>query len=448
MATVNSLRLLTTVGAGDYAPTRYRLSDESGAADEWELETQFCSVSLAARFKPKEVVVFATQKAREKWLDGPEGTTAGSQLKSQLDQACPQVDLQVVNIPDGSSEDEIWQIFEVLTKALQPNDRIVLDITHGFRSLPLLLVLAAVFLRVAKRVKLEGIYYGAWESRDRDQNVSPVFNLTPFISLLDFAGATEFFLATGNAKLLADLLVRIIKPINQALPDKRLYDDLRTYSDSLVHFSTAYQLAQPLEVSQTAGKVKEFDSRSDFELISIEAHSISAYLLVLDRVRQAIEPLTTGDESVCTRDSLAAQYALIRTYIRHGQELHAITLAREWLVSLACYSAIVHHKQKVDWLNTKDRTQIGRDLMNMTNAKHSTVEIFVHYSEDIALQSLARCYENVCRLRNKTAHCGMMSSDDEDSEISLSNLIISIRKVCDGDLVTVAKQYDVEARRV
>lgn len=45
-----------------------------------------------------------------------------------------------------------------------------LDITHGFRYLPMLALLSVMHLRVVRAVQIQGIYYGAY---DPDTGAAP-----------------------------------------------------------------------------------------------------------------------------------------------------------------------------------------------------------------------------------------------------------------------------------
>src|SRR5262245_33553581 len=51
-------------------------------------------------------------------------------------------------------EEELWEIFETLTSCLSQGDEIILDITHTFRSIPILVLLAVAFLRTAGSVNV------------------------------------------------------------------------------------------------------------------------------------------------------------------------------------------------------------------------------------------------------------------------------------------------------
>jgi CRISPR-associated DxTHG motif protein len=108
-----------------------------------------------------------------------------------------------VDIPDGKSEEELWEIFEAISKAVQEGDEIVFDITHGFRSLPMIALLTIAYLKQVKGVKVQHVVYGVYE---RDNPMAPILDLTPFADLLDWLAAAKMFTATGDSSELGRLI--------------------------------------------------------------------------------------------------------------------------------------------------------------------------------------------------------------------------------------------------
>ena len=116
---------------------------------------------------------------------------------------------------------------------LEENDEIILDITHAFRSIPLLIFIVAAYLRQVKNVKLKHIIYGAFEARDTETDQTPIFDLTPFVELLDWMNAVNIFQNSGDARPIARLNVQ------------------RDIADALTNLSNSLLTNRPLE-AQTA----------------------------------------------------------------------------------------------------------------------------------------------------------------------------------------------------
>jgi CRISPR-associated DxTHG motif protein len=117
-----------------------------------------------------------------------------------------------VEIPIGENSVEMWQIFEAITDKVNEHDTVIFDITHSLRSIPFLVFLAAAFLKSAKQVTLEAIYYGALElQKDARGNPrpAPVIELSEFVSLIDWLNASNYFVNSGNTAPLTALLRQV-----------------------------------------------------------------------------------------------------------------------------------------------------------------------------------------------------------------------------------------------
>lgn len=172
--------------------------------------------------KDDRILIFTTQDAYLKnWRDnGHEDNQPG--LESRLKALSLAASFEQVNIPEGKTIEEIWQIFQILYEHLKQGDRVICDITHAFRSLPMLVVAVLGYARTMKQVTTEGIYYGAFDVLGRpdqarnmplEQRRAPIFDLTPFAALLDWTTAIDRFLAAGDATLAQDLAVREVRPL-------------------------------------------------------------------------------------------------------------------------------------------------------------------------------------------------------------------------------------------
>jgi hypothetical protein len=231
--------------------------------------------------------------------------------------------LTITEIPESQSENALWGIFDALTEVVEEGDRVVFDITNSFRYIPFLTFLAAAYLRTARRIKVEAVLYGAFEARDRDTHDTPVFNLTPFVQLLDWLTATNQFIYTGDAKYLA----RLLSDAGHAQRSRAL----GTTGRKLRELSLAMMLCRPLEVMETAGDLDTALADAQADLASYAR----PFELLADRIREEYadhalaEP--TADENVA--ESLRQQVALINWYLDNNQAIQAMTLAREWLIT-------------------------------------------------------------------------------------------------------------------
>jgi len=168
------------------------------------------------------LLIFTTPDAYQKnWRDnGHQDGQPGLERRLKGLGLAPQI--RRVEVPEGKTIREIWQIFQILYEHLRAEDRVVCDITHGFRSLPMLVLAVLGYARTLKKVVPEGIYYGALEALGtpaeikrmpvKDRRV-PLFDLTAFAVLLDWTTAVDRFLAAGDASQARELAEKEVKPL-------------------------------------------------------------------------------------------------------------------------------------------------------------------------------------------------------------------------------------------
>jgi CRISPR-associated Csx2 family protein len=189
------------------------------------------------------ILVFLTKKAEEKnWHDNGhlDRETKKPQELEGLETRLKNLQLDVpietmTNIPTGSNTDEIKQIFEQIIRAVDDKDEVYFDITHGFRSLPMLALIALNYLRVRKKITIKGVFYGAFEvikEKHPGKNIdmiptedrnAPIFDLMPFIQLFDWTNATDNFIEYGDARSLQKLISLDTTPLLTISKGKDLY---------------------------------------------------------------------------------------------------------------------------------------------------------------------------------------------------------------------------------
>jgi len=96
------------------------------------------------------------------------------------------------------------QVLRGLAAHLRPRDRVVMDITHAFRHLPMLALVAARYLTRTQNVEVAEIYYGALEMTE--SGVTPVLQLTGMLRMLDWVDALSAFEKGGDYGSFAPLL--------------------------------------------------------------------------------------------------------------------------------------------------------------------------------------------------------------------------------------------------
>lgn len=126
----------------------------------------------------------------------------------------------VTNIPEGKNEKEIWQIFKTIHDLIKDDDELYFDITHGYRYLPMLVVVLGNYSKFLEKAKVMHILYGNYEGRDRDENGnfitparSPIVDLQSFSTLQDWTYAVADFINNGNADRMSTLTYDVSAPL-------------------------------------------------------------------------------------------------------------------------------------------------------------------------------------------------------------------------------------------
>lgn len=200
--------LITFLGTGRYNEAVYR-------HEAREARAPYFARAAAELFHVRRIVVLATEVA---WRSHGQG----------LRHACgdlPGVVMERRCIPHGQSEDELWRLFQILTDVVTGERGVVLDISHGFRSLPFFAAACAAFLHADERLPEDfAVVYAAFDARGAQGQV-PVWELTPFLALLEWALSVKVFAATG----FADPLLGVLRQQDRRQRDKLLHSGARRF---------------------------------------------------------------------------------------------------------------------------------------------------------------------------------------------------------------------------
>lgn len=387
------MNLLTFLGTAKYSPTTYTLDGKSHA-------TCYCPAAVAHFYHPEKTFVVVTQKAKEMHFEP---------LADEIAAVTRPVE---VPIPDGHNEADLWAIFNALTAHVKEGDDLIVDITNGFRSLPFLSFLAIVFLRMARRVNVKRVLYGAYDAKNED-NQTPVFDLTPFVTLLDWTIATDRFTRFGDAADLAVLLREGIPPnsVLAASEEARsLRNALKPPADAMEAVSLAMRLTRPLETMTAADNLT-----ATLQKVSpLIAKSVPPFSLLAEQMIQAYEPLTLSGEPLEATNrqaNLQTQLKLINRYLEQGQVVQAVTLAREWLVSaLAAHfgsDSLVDHKTAREPVEFALSNQAER-MRKMVTSRCPLPTVYDEQLQALSFaEELGKLWDELTSLRNDIAHVGM-----------------------------------------
>lgn len=208
--------------AGNYQPTTYRFPDGETAI------TRYFGLALRQKLQADRLVMFGTSgsawdvicldnddvaltdeslEAIEKVQDAVKANQVTQALLDPLEEPISQrlgfkVCFRVIGY--AAQLGEQLGLLQAMAAEVNAGDRVSLDVTHGFRHLPMLALLSALHLHTAWQVEVEGLYYGAFEMKQ--EGVTPVMNLAGLLQIADWLGALHTFDKDGDYGAFADLL--------------------------------------------------------------------------------------------------------------------------------------------------------------------------------------------------------------------------------------------------
>ena len=407
---MSELKVLSFLGTGpprgNYSKTIYVKHDDP---------KQFCETDLFPEaiyklYNPDKIVVFVTPEVQE-----------GEHLRN-LRCRLPSEILKEVKLPSlldrGNSETDMWGIFDTYQKSVKKGEKIILDITHGFRSLPMLAFPVVAYLRQVKKVVLEHILYAPFDARPESKGKNTqIFDLTPFVDLLNWMNAVNVFQHSGDARQLAKLC------------ESSTIENFTPISETLTNLSDALLMNLPLEAQKAA---------FTFNNLNLEQQkpSQAPFGILIGELKKTYKGMGIEKPDENPKDSLNAQYKQIEWYIENLHYFQATTLIREWLVSWECQRAVPIQQLLLynpDWLNENRRDNANKRLNEYTKnyfrqlAKnlaehnlHASCEEFRRDCKcvrnerdekfieiDLHLTS-TKLWEDCKIIRNSLAHCGMI----------------------------------------
>lgn len=396
---------LSTLGTGKYIPCRYVLDERTS-----EL-VPFVQEALVEHICPNwndndKIVIMCTTEAEEKnWKDNAHFELG---LETRLRNKKFKPRIKMINIPTGQNEQEIMQIFLKTIEAIGEGDCVYLDITHSFRSIPLLMIVILNYAKVVKKISVGGIYYGAFEvlgtpkeveQMSEDKRVAPIFNLTPYDSLLDWTKAVEVFDKAGYAGDLTRLLNRDIGQLFRQ--EKNSPEGLRRFSQLRARLEALWQnllTARGPEIDTKEPLIPLIESLRDLTLIP----PMTPLFEILKK-----ELIALDEPDPIKRALNAAEWC-----IRHFMIPQAYALMREAIITGLCRAG------GYDPFDEKIREEFIGGILYILAQKlpreqwkaelkfsAQEVEHFMNKGGS-ALEELAKAFDPLRRYRNDLLHAG------------------------------------------
>ena len=305
-----------------------------------------------------------------------------------------------IDIPMGKNEEEIWQIFDIVYGVLQEDDEVYFDLTHGFRYLPMLVLVLGNYAKFLKRVKICSITYGNFETRSKD-GIAPIIDITAFSTLQDWTAASADYLRHGDSTLIGICGTQQLTPIlketfgkdEAAQNMKKLIAALNTFTDDM-----RFCRGMALIGGKPAADVNCYIDKVGYQYLK-------PFRPLLAMVRATVAGM--GANHAANMLAASAQC------YRYGNLQAAITLLEEGIISVFCerHGLQIDDKSKREIVNHAfNKKQLGLmgKLGDYKPLSEDKEQVVAEVEQDPLLTDhIIKAFANLCDIRNDVNHAGM-----------------------------------------
>ncbi len=187
------LAFLGMGGKNGYEETVYTLDGKCAIKTRF---VQAAEIELIGRDYFDRVIIVVTENSKNLNYEGLIEAFKAIQMNTDI------VDDPPVIISEDMSAKGQWTWFEEILKRIQKGDELTVDLTHGYRSIPIVFSTAIYFLQKARDVRLKAVYYGAYE---QDKQNPPIIDMKEFYLINEWAEGVSRLVEDADARKIAEL---------------------------------------------------------------------------------------------------------------------------------------------------------------------------------------------------------------------------------------------------
>ena len=380
---------LSTLGTGNYNPVKYFINNFTSN------EVKYVQLATLQYLKEQgediiDILLFVTDGAMKTHFES---------IKKELNNL-GYSKVHPVQIPDGKTEDEIIMIFIKFYESTSKNDELYIDITHGFRPLPMLLMIFLNYAYVLKKANIKWISYGNFEARrNTTPPEAPIIDLTEYFYLMRWTNAIEKIKQGGYA----DEFERLSQPkYNEVLKRTRGQDEqakilrnvskfLKSYLDNL-RFSRLNTIIESKNINNVKKSFNNLYSQENPDILPMFNH-------LINDLKEFILPLE--------KNSIFNGFYASKIALELGLIQQSFTMLTESMINLVIYLANREKDLYKDLYDFKYR----QFITNILNSQNLTEQEQVEYRKlkvhETLLNRMIKIFKSFKDVRNDLNHAGM-----------------------------------------
>jgi hypothetical protein len=218
---------------------------------------------------------------------------------------------------DMSSEGQ-WKWFEQILQHIEHGDELTVDLTHGYRSIPIVLSTAIYFLQKARAIRLNAVYYGAYE---QNREITPIVDMKDFYLINEWAEGVSRLVEDADARKIAMLSNESKSFKISSLNDPVLINALKELTDFIRNVDVHH-------IPERAQNTIQLIQSREKEISQTERILLR---LIIEKFDSLASPIPV---SGYTHKYFAVQLEIIRLLLDHHLYMQAFTVMREFVGSI------------------------------------------------------------------------------------------------------------------
>lgn len=391
---------------GRYDEIEYCFTDKP----EEGYKTEYIQEALAKLLHESDlqITVYVTEKARNTHWEPKENIG----LKIKLEKL--NINCKAVDIPDGKTNNEIWEIFTKVYDEIEPHDEIYVDVTHSFRSIPIIFMSVLNYAKVTKSCDIKGIFYGAYEAKENGR--APIYDLTLFDQIAEWSSGVEQLLSTGECDMFCSTVERTLSPLlREAKGTDELIILIKKCTKCIKDFYTDLKLVRGKSIRDDGKELYKVLSR--VKALNNEQHiTIQPFFNILGRIEEQV--------SFFQNDNLIQIiFECVKLCEKFGQYQQAYTFLRENIVNYVCINlGLDWGKEKPDRLIAERtiNTMIHKNNEDYSDNEQADFEDINHMLKndmDFITDDALKLFRDLVNFRNDLDHAEFREDNPSKDKI-------------------------------
>ena len=386
--------LVSSIGTGGetgYSTTTYSLKGVGTC------ETNLCPLALVDLLDIDTAFVPRTEEA----------TAYDETLGDGFDELNVAYELEIIpKITDQNDANVVLDILLTHIREIKPSS-VVLDITHAYRSLPMVMFSSIIYLDALNEVDFDGIYYGEYQGDE-----SPLIDLTYLHTLMEWHHALRAFETTGSLRAIQQLFdSRKRQLFERGEQPHDFAEVVRSLGGASGYFDSGLPLEAGLATRNTINALTEIDEE---QFVGPEGGFLAP---LTDELRgfELRQEASNKDEIALDMDELSRQQAFVEFYRDTKRYWLALECARELFINRLLYENDDHDNR--NWLALETREEARERIPDSTNRedRHSEAEA-------------TKLWDSIGQYRNMYAHAGF-KQNEAPSETNVKRVLT---KLCEN----------------